>query len=485
MGDVERDAGRLQLTSDWASPLTLVFIIACLIALVVAPWAVHKMQAPLEADLKQVAAPGRAYVTRLHLALAQQAVALHDYVESGDTVRLIEYENADERERLAYDGLAPVASRLGRPVEARLDSLRRLERRLDTAVAALIATVERGRRMELAPELESLLRTMMIAAAELDDAIDAASRDRRTRIARIEATQRRIETALGVLALVAVAATWMLGRRVREFAAVAEQQRLQAVALMHSKARLMRGMSHDLKNPLNLIGGHAQLIEDGIRGPVTPEQRDSLQRIQRATRSLLAMIEDLLQLARAETGQLDIALREVDVPALLRELFDEERPLAATAGLSFGLAIGEEVGTIVTDPARVRQVLANLVSNAIKYTPRGGRVELRAAHADDTLQVAVADTGPGIPPEKREEIFAEFTRLTPGHAPGAGLGLAIARRIARLLGGDITLESEVGVGSRFIFALPLAPTSSLAPSSRREPLTPPAARAASAAPEER
>ena len=227
----------------------------------------------------------------------------------------------------------------------------------------------------------------------------------------------------------------------------------------------MRGVSHDLKNPLHAIDGHAQLLEDGMRGPLTPEQRDSIGRIRRSARALMGLIHDLLELARAEEGQLAVHLDRVVLRDVVRDAVEEHRPAAEAAGLSLVHADDRSETILTTDPARVTQVLGNLLSNAIKYTPPGGRIEvatemLGRRDGDDggaRLAIHVVDDGPGIPADKHEEIFGEFTRLDVTDKPGAGLGLSIARRVARLLGGDVTVSGGQGRGARFTLWLPLRP----------------------------
>jgi len=231
--------------------------------------------------------------------------------------------------------------------------------------------------------------------------------------------------------------------------------------VMASRARFMRGVSHDLKNPIHAIDGHAQLLEDEVRGPLNDAQRDSVARIRRSSRAMMGLIEDLLELARAEAGQLTVRLDRVVVRDVVHEVVEEHRAAAQFAGLTLVSAPDDSQTVLTTDPVRVAQVLGNLLSNAIKYTPAGGRIEvsteLPKGHGTNTdrLAIHVVDDGPGIPSDKREEIFGEFSRLGVVDRPGAGLGLSIARRIARLLGGDVTVAERGERGSRFTLWLPL------------------------------
>ena len=257
----------------------------------------------------------------------------------------------------------------------------------------------------------------------------------------------------------------------------AERRRQEAERSVEARARLMRGISHDLKNPLGAIDGYAQLLESGVRGELTPEQRESVQRIRRAVRSALSIIDDLVELSRAEAGQLRIERAPTRVDELARESAEEHRAEAEAAGLDLRVEVPEELPPVSTDAKRVRQILGNLLSNAVKYTPEGGQVSVRAeVKADGPAQrpgrwlaITVSDTGPGIPEEARERIFEEFYRLpTPEgrEEEGAGLGLPISRRLARMLGGDVTLVSEVGRGSAFTLWLPLDTAEEEAPQAR-------------------
>jgi signal transduction histidine kinase len=234
------------------------------------------------------------------------------------------------------------------------------------------------------------------------------------------------------------------------------------VQLMEGRARLMRGVTHDLKNPLNAIDGHAQLLEDEVVGPLTDKQRASIHRIRRSVRSLLRLIEDLLKLYRVEAGQLVLHISLIDLRPVIAEAVEEHEAAANHAGHLIEVVTADGLPTVRADVERVRQVLGNLLSNAVKHTPAGGRITVRASRRKlrregdtvDAVTIDVIDAGPGIPADKHEEIFAEFSRLAPARRPGSGLGLAIARRIARLLGGEITVASEPGRGSCFTFWVP-------------------------------
>ncbi|MDQ3673956.1 MAG: HAMP domain-containing histidine kinase, partial [Gemmatimonadota bacterium] len=253
-----------------------------------------------------------------------------------------------------------------------------------------------------------------------------------------------------------------LGKRLQLAVTQAEERRQALAAALESREKMMRGVSHDLKNPLNAIDGHAALIEDGVKGPITADQKESLARIRRAVRTQLSLIIDLLELSRAEAGNLAIHTERIDVCAVVAEGVEEQRPAAERAGHTLTFSPPKIRPWLETDSERVKQILGNLLSNAVKYTPPRGRIDVRideikgpdSLSGKEAVAIRVSDTGYGIPPDKSAQIFEEFTRLSPGVAEGAGLGLAIARRISRLLGGDISVVSEVGRGSVFSLWLP-------------------------------
>ena len=234
--------------------------------------------------------------------------------------------------------------------------------------------------------------------------------------------------------------------------------------LMKSRQRLMRGFSHDVKNPLGAADGYADLLSAGIYGNLEDEQRESVLRIRRSIRRALNLVDDLLELAHAETGTLVMRTESVNIADLVERTGDEYRGAAHAAGLPLTVDVADDIAVVETDGSRVAQIVSNLISNAIKYTVRGS-IKLRARkyptrnvrNVASWIDIEVTDTGIGIPADKHEQIFEEFSRLNTSDRPGAGLGLAISKRIAESLGGQILVTSEVGRGSTFTFRLPVTP----------------------------
>jgi signal transduction histidine kinase len=255
--------------------------------------------------------------------------------------------------------------------------------------------------------------------------------------------------------------------------AVEHQRELERAGIV--RERMVRGFSHDLKNPLGAADGHAALLEEGVLGDLGEQQQQHVTRIRASLRGALEIIDDVLELARVEAGQLPIRLQRVDPQALVREIVSEYAPAAGSAGLDLREAIPAELPEFRTDPRRVRQILGNLVSNATKFTPRGGSVqvgaELRngrpARDPQRWITFTVQDTGPGIPHTELPRLFEEFHRMDRS-TPGAGVGLAISQRVAHLLGGEIDVRSEVGRGSTFTLWLPCIPDTGSAAAGRTE-----------------
>lgn len=438
-----------------------ILLTAALGLLVVLPVLGHRYVRPMQDAMRNVAEPGRGMVTRMHVSIALQGAALRDYLETRSLGARRRYREAAHVERTVSAELEPLAQRLGTDVRRRYAEVRELEERWREAAEPLLNLSEAPSGV-VAPE--ELYEELLIATARLDESIDAAIQDRRARIIEAERIQQRIMIVVGVVALLAVALVAWLGHRLRAVATAAELGRADLQRATDSRARLMRGLGHDLKNPLNAIDGHAQLLEDGVKGDLSPGQRDSVLRIRRAVRSLLMLIDDLLELSRAESGQLRLSIQPVDIAQLVCDIAAEHRAGAEARGHRLEVEVTDVVGTVHTDYGRVAQVLGNLVSNAIKYTPPGGDILVCADRTSvsqagttgmEWVTVDVVDSGAGIPPDRMEEIFGEFTRLdasTP--QPGAGLGLAIARRIARLLGGDVSVSNGEEQGAIFTLLLP-------------------------------
>jgi PAS domain S-box-containing protein len=242
--------------------------------------------------------------------------------------------------------------------------------------------------------------------------------------------------------------------RARLFAAE-RAARDEAEQASRAKSQFLAVMSHELRTPLNAILGYEELLETEVSGPISSIQKHHLSRIRESTKHLLTLIEQILSLSRVQGGKEDLLIEEVDASALVREVANAVEPQLERKGLALQLDLPEGAIELRTDPRKVRQILFNVLSNAAKFTERG-TVRVALSSADGELLYTVHDTGRGIEERDREHIFEPFVQVRgDGSMPsGAGLGLAVARELARHLGGDITLESRPGEGSAFTIRLP-------------------------------
>ncbi|MDP3539255.1 MAG: HAMP domain-containing sensor histidine kinase [Azonexus sp.] len=234
-----------------------------------------------------------------------------------------------------------------------------------------------------------------------------------------------------------------------------EEAKEKAEEASRQKSAFLATVSHELRTPLNGILGFADLLKSEL---IEPDQQEYAKVIHQSGEHLLNLVSEILDLAKIESGEMVFNWAEIPLPALLEECTATHRAAAETKGLFLNLEMADDLPpTLLTDRTRLRQVLNNLFSNAIKFTDRGG-VTLLASRSESEVLLAIRDTGPGIPPESQEIIFEKFKQLenflTREHG-GTGLGLAVVRQLLENMGGRVTLDSEVGVGSTFTIHLPL------------------------------
>jgi signal transduction histidine kinase len=263
-------------------------------------------------------------------------------------------------------------------------------------------------------------------------------------------------------------ASEQLEQRVREATSelVSQNERLRRQQLeleqaSAAKSQFLANMSHEFRTPLNAILGYTSLLLKEISGPLNPQQEKNLGRVDSNARHLLALINDILDISRIEAGRMPVTLSTVQVPALIEEVLAELDPLITASKLAVRRQLERDVPPLETDRAKVKQILLNLVSNAVKFTPSGS-ISVGAAYDKRRRQmrISVTDTGIGIAPQEQERIFEDFRQADSSMARkygGAGLGLSISRRLAEMLQGALRLVSSPGQGSIFTLILPRAP----------------------------
>ena len=261
-----------------------------------------------------------------------------------------------------------------------------------------------------------------------------------------------------------------------------ELERLSSELLRANRMKndFLANVSHELRTPLNAIVGFVDLLREGVYGDLSPRQVKPVERIEASANHLRHLVDQILDLAKMAAGRLDVHSEDLDVRPFILDVASEVESLVNEKSLSLSLAMGSSLPRIRTDPTHLRQILVNLIGNAIKYTDSGSIVVRTRAlsrtvaaqeglpvivsearpDAESWLAVQVIDSGRGIPLMDQERVFEEFEQVDAGpraDSPhrGTGLGLAISRRLARLLGGDLLLQSEVGKGSTFTLWLPV------------------------------
>jgi signal transduction histidine kinase len=289
------------------------------------------------------------------------------------------------------------------------------------------------------------------------EAAEAATAQLQDQALELELTNQQLQESAGQLE-----ARTQDAERAR---ADAERQRTEAEAANAAKSQFLSTMSHELRTPLNAIAGYAELLTLGLRGPLTELQRHDLERVRLANQHLMALVTDILNFARVDAGQLEYRLTDVELASIVADLEPLIGPQLVAKGIAFahdGCApdTPDRPHGVRADPERLRQILLNLMSNAVKFTDAGGRVAL-ACETDagaGVVRVRVSDTGRGIPADQLDRIFQPFVQVdrhrTHASQQGVGLGLAISRELARGMGGDLTAESRPGVGSTFTLTLP-------------------------------
>ncbi|MGD9779660.1 PAS domain-containing sensor histidine kinase, partial [Methanomethylovorans sp.] len=236
------------------------------------------------------------------------------------------------------------------------------------------------------------------------------------------------------------------------------QAKIAAETSSRTKSEFLANMSHELRTPLNSIIGFSDALMEGYFGELDPKQTRYIQNISNSGKHLLNLINDILDISKVEAGKMKLFPESTNIDSLLDEMVSLVQPLAAKKEIIINVSRDPELQTMFADKAKIKQVLYNLLGNAIKFTHRGGRVIIRTNINGNMAQISVIDTGIGISPQDMNRLFRPFTQLDSSVArryEGTGLGLALVKELIELHGGHIWVESEVGKGSNFTFEIPL------------------------------
>jgi len=242
----------------------------------------------------------------------------------------------------------------------------------------------------------------------------------------------------------------------RLFREIEDKSRQLEVASQH-KSEFLANMSHELRTPLNAIIGFSEVLSERMFGEFNEKQEEYSKDIHASGQHLFSLINDILDLSKIEAGRMELELSDFHLPTALDSALTLVRERAGRRGIALNLAVNEGLGQMRADERKVRQVVLNLLSNAIKFTPEGGRIEVSAVPKDGLVEVSVRDTGVGIAPEDQEAVFEEFRQVGTADkkVEGTGLGLTLCRKFVELHGGKIWVKSQVGMGSTFMFVIPV------------------------------
>ncbi len=276
-----------------------------------------------------------------------------------------------------------------------------------------------------------------------------------------ELVRAKQELEATIKELAASLATTEASLRERDRArAEADEARRVAQSANDAKTRFLNMMSHELRTPLGAIGGYAALLEEGIYGALTEEQSKYIARIRHNQAHLLQLVNELLDLGKIESGAFELRLDAVPVQTVVESAHTMIEPQIRARDLQLQVEVADPGLRFHADRERVEQIVLNLLSNAVKFTPPGGSVRIMVAPEADKICLGVRDTGVGIPDDKLEIVFEAFYQVEASRSRaygGTGLGLSISRQLARAMGGDLTVKSELGKGSTFSLSLPRSP----------------------------
>jgi len=453
---------------DRSSPRTLlvagVVVVVSLVALAFLPLIISRRAERLRRAEETEANPARDHLNRINFELTAQLRGLAREAVTGDTRYLADFGAAAAAQRIAMQALGADAERLGPAYVALFSQMQResdrWHARTDRYIELLKTNPAQAGQMAVS---DGNFNTLLQALYRLDQAITGFQnfhRDEHRRLARL---QINLSIALSVVALLAaVIVLWTL-ERLRTLAASLsreserrlealrreEEQRQVAESLVRSRDEILGVVSHDLRNPLTTIALSTQLIP----GSSEEERREHVETIVATTRRMQRLIQDLLDATKIEHGPLSIRHDPVEPESVAREAVAAHKPLAAEKDIKFESSIGTPLPALRGDRDRLLQAIANLLGNALKFTPSGGTIRFAVEPFDSAVRFTVSDTGPGIPASDLPHLFEPFWQAKKTAHLGAGLGLKITRAIVAAHGGDISVSNIAGAGACFTLEL--------------------------------
>jgi signal transduction histidine kinase len=467
--------GAFGAAPGWRSQLPFVafaFVIACLLTLAVTPLVMIRRLDGLRRVTNGTVGAARPISADLRLYFVEESDDQARFLLEKDTVALARYKERRASEQRLFARLDALARVIGAEVEEQVDALARHAERWHALTDAQVEDRISAREFGASLPRTTAERDSVLAASErLRAALNRAYDEDTAKGTAILENQRIVSATLGILAVLTTLVIAWFARRERALGrelarAGAEEGRLRTESerrreelerVTAEKSRLLRGFTHDVKNPIGAADGYLQLLAEGMMGALNEKQLVSIDRAHRSLATALNLIGDLIEISRTDGESIVLARAPTNVCELAIDAVEEWRAQAEAKRLAISVECAEDVPVIISDSARVRQVIGNLISNAVKYTAAGSvsvRVDVRGDDASPVIAVAVSDTGPGIPRDRQHLLFREFVRLDPNAGPGVGIGLAISQRIAAALGGSIDVESEAGRGTTFTLSLP-------------------------------
>jgi signal transduction histidine kinase len=383
-------------------------------------------------------------VTRANQLAGTDGCTIYEYDETAEEFQLRASHYADEREAAVLDPIGratPIPK--GQGLAGRAALLRESVHIPDIAVEGAYESPVRG------PLLQAGYRALLgVPLLREEQIIGVLGIIRKS----------PGEFAPGILRLLTTFATQsaLAIQNARLFREIADKSRQLEAASRH-KSEFLANMSHELRTPLNAIIGFSEVLTERMFGELNDKQEEYLKDIYASGQHLLSLINDILDLSKIEAGRMELELTDFDLPQAITNALTLVRGRAERRSIVLHQAVDERLGSTRGDERKIKQVLLNLLSNALKFTPEGGRVDVRASVVDAMAEVSVTDTGVGIAPEDQEAVFEEFRQVGTADkkVEGTGLGLTLSRKFIELHGGRIWVKSQVGVGSTFTFTLPL------------------------------